>query len=190
MTNPRKPDKMMKSLIYALALILPLHGEEKQDIDFTALVAQADRYQLPKPPKNAALVLANTGWTSVLEQSSTDLDPSIYDPGFFLKTNVNGTPNVMTGFVTIDAEGQREHQPATLPFTTNPPEPKYGGYEFKGNSLKTFATAIQCARLGDLDNARALAQMYLRSEYNSGFQPLEASKPYKKNHPLLLASIA
>lgn len=182
---------MIKKFLLSLALVLSSCAQQKHEIDFPALVTQAERYQLPKPPKNAKLILANTGSTTTTTTAnrSSDLDPSIYESGFFLKSNPGGTAQVMTGFHQSLSEPRRKHQPATLPFSATPTKAKPGRYVFRGHSQASFSTAIQCARLGDLKNAQALADLYLNSEYNDGFHAQESSGHYKQEIPLLLARI-
>ena len=182
---------MMKSTLLFLTLVLSSCAKQKQkhEIDFPALVAQADRYKLPKPLKKATLILAKTDATTIAANRSSDRDPSIYEPGFLLKTNPDGTAQVMTGFRQSLSEPRRTHQPATLPFSATPTKPKSGGYVFRGSSQTSFSTAVQCARLGDLKNAQALADLYLNSEYHDGFHSHEPSDSYKKEIPLLLARI-
>jgi hypothetical protein len=60
-------------------------GDDKIEADFSKLLTIAERYDLPQPPKEAALVLANTGWTSIIGNSSTSHDPGIYQPAFVLE---------------------------------------------------------------------------------------------------------
>jgi hypothetical protein len=181
---------MLKTLsLLIISLTAIGYAKEKGEIDFVPLIAQADRYQLPKPAADARLVLGATGWTTVIGSSSSDLDPSVYEPGFILHENADGSASVMLGFTESHCERRREHEPAILPFIAKPPKLKLGGYAFRGNSLTTFSTAIQCARLGDLSNANALARLYLHAEYQDGFFTQEDTRPYQKNLPLLLARI-
>ena len=172
-----------------LILFLALPSWAKESFDLPALIAQADRYQLPKPPADAKLILANTGWTSVIGGSSSDLDPAVYESGYLLKNEKDDTAQVLCGFTQRLAKAQREHQPATLPFTTNPPTPKSGGYSFRGGSFSTLATAIQCARLGDFKNAEALVQLLLKSDYLHGFHAQERQSHFRTDLPLFLARI-
>lgn len=182
---------MIKMLcLFALFLPFVSCAQIQWQIDFEPLIAQADRYQLPKPAEKAQLILGNTGWTTPIGNSSSDLDPSVYEPGFLLHANEDGSAKVMLGFAISNCEKRRDHQPATLPFVAKPPKPKLGGYAFRGNSLTSFSTAIQCARLGDFKNANSLAQLYLNAEYKDGFHAQEGDGAYEKDIPLLLARIS
>ncbi|MGB0993458.1 MAG: hypothetical protein ACPG32_13440, partial [Akkermansiaceae bacterium] len=155
--------------------------------DFAALAKQADRYQLPTPPKGAKLVLGNTGWTTCVGNSSTALDPGIYQAGFLLPDKVDKKPVILAGFSKLVCDSDREHRPATRRFTTKPPKPALGGYGFRANSLTTFEVAVQCARRGDLKTAKALYGLYNKSEYKDGFFTQEPTRQYDPNPSLLLA---
>jgi hypothetical protein len=64
------------------------------------LIAIAKRYEIPMPPKQAKLILAHTGWTTLLGNSSTSRDPGIYSPAFLLEKGKDGSVKVMRGAVT------------------------------------------------------------------------------------------
>lgn len=178
---------MTKKLLLCFLLTLPSFSQEEVKIDLPALIAQADRYKLPKPPEGAQLILANTGYTTTAANRSSDLDPAIYEPGFLLKKKPDNSVLVLTGFIRTTAEPRRKHQPAVRPFSATPTKPKPGSYVFRGNSQSTFCTAIQCARLGDLKTARTLLQNYYKSEYIDTELDAKRDQLLPQNAHLLLA---
>lgn len=176
-------------LLLALALISWGSAGLAAEPDFVALAKQADRYQLPKPPNDTKLTLGNAGWVKCLGGSSTDQDPGRYLPGFLIKNNADGSAVILSGFQRLYCEKGIAHRPSTLPFTSSPPQAKLGGYSFRGNHLNTIATAIQCARRGDLETAKALHELWNKTESKDGFFTQESYSYYKNNYPLLLARI-
>ena len=180
---------MTKHLIVLSGLILSSCAQDLVEIkvNITSLVAQAKRYQLQKPPANARLILANTGYTTTSSNRSSDLDPSIYEPGFLSESKADGKAIVMTGFQKSTPEGHRKHQPVIIPFSAKPTKSKPGHYVFRGNSQASFGTAIQCARRGDLSNAKALFENFYRSKYKDFDRGISQTYLLPENAPIFLA---
>src|SRR5947209_6906631 len=82
--------------------------------DLTALAA---RYRLPMPTAEAELVLAHTGWRTVLGGESTSRDPGIYSPAFLLEKKSDGGAVVLRGSRTESVRRQRRTELAVRPFS-------------------------------------------------------------------------
>jgi hypothetical protein len=174
---------MIKIPLLLLALTFPLLGKKKQPIDIPALIKQADRYELPKPPKESELTLIHFGWTSMID----DRYLPRYESAFLLERNENESALVMAGFQTLrEAKEEKEH-PLILPYTRPSLKPHSKDYHHTGTSLNEFGVAIQCARRGELKRAKKLIRLYQSDDYHKGFKTLENGHRYTKNLPLLLA---
>lgn len=121
----------------------------KTPLDLPSLCEQADRYELPKPPGNSKLVLFHTG--SVTGQNGS-WSP-IYDATFFLKNNGDGTDSVMAGFAKIQTDVDDNEYPLILPFDGTVKKALPNEYVFRCDTMNCFATAIQCARRGNIETA-------------------------------------
>jgi hypothetical protein len=129
---------------------------ERTTIDFQELIRIADRHDLPAPPGEASLVLANTGWTQLVGSSSTSHDPGIYRPAFLLETLPGDRARVLMGWEERIVDSDADFRPAIRPFSPVPPEKKLKGHVLDRDPLSTIATVVQLSRRGDVENARLL----------------------------------
>ncbi len=125
----------------------------------------AERYGLPFPPKDAPLVLASTGRTTLAGNSSTSHDPGLYRPAFLLKKESERETRVLMGGEERVAFGDAEHRPPTRPFSLGQPEPRLTGYVLDVARMSTFVSVIQLAHRGSTEDARRLWALIERAEY-------------------------
>jgi hypothetical protein len=169
MRNRSAPDGTLAIVISAAVLIAagsllnernrPMTSVPKirsSEAGFPELVEIAERYELPRPPLKAPLVLANTGWTSLVGNSSTSHDPGIYRPAFLLKRLPKGKALVLMGWTERVVSTDSEHQPATRRYTLVQPEAKLKGYLLACNNMSSFVMAVQLAQRGELGEANKL----------------------------------
>ena len=176
---------MIARIVIALIFSTLLSIGEASDLG--KLVKQADRYQLPRPSAQSKLILGNTTITICLGKSSDERDPGLYVFGHLELKHYNGKATILTGFKELLCSPARAHRPAIRPYTITPPKPKLGGYVLDIGSLNTFATAVQCARLGDTSLAAEMVQAWQASYLKKKGIRRRVIKRYTNNHSLLLA---
>jgi hypothetical protein len=133
-------------------------------VDFKPLVKMANEFGLPAPPARSPLVLANTGWTTVLKSSSTDHDPGIYKPAFLLERLPDKKAKVLMGWKKTEALSDADHRPATRPFSFTPQKKKLLGYVTSFDDMNAFVMSVQLARRGDA-RAQKLYDHFRSAEY-------------------------
>lgn len=134
------------------ALVFP-SATRAEDPDFKKLVEIAKRYEIPMPPKEAKLVLAHTGGTMVLGNSSTNRDPGIYSPAFLLST-ADGTTMLLRG--TLKEPLRERGRINTREFDLERVERKLGGFVPEFDRASSIICAVQLAERGELETATAL----------------------------------
>ncbi|HEX7898583.1 MAG TPA: hypothetical protein VF950_12535 [Planctomycetota bacterium] len=145
------------TLWLAFCLAPALSSVEGQEaVDLAELAKMADDYGLPAPPKTATLVLANTGWTTVLSNRSSSDDPGLYRPAFLIETLPDRQARVFWGWTEEEVSGDAGHRPATRPYSLEVQEKKPKGYLLRAADMPSAVTAVQLARRGDLDGAKKL----------------------------------
>ena len=162
-------------------------GDDKIEADFSKLLTIAERYDLPQPPKEAALVLANTGWTSIIGNSSTSHDPGIYQPAFVLEKISKSKTRVLMGWTEKNVATSEQHNPATRPYSLTIPPPKLKGYVAEFNNLPAFVTAVQLARRNELGKAKAIWSHVANAERFSSVHPHENDGQWLSRPTILLA---
>ena len=174
---------MIQIPLLLLALTLPLLGKKKPPVDIPALIKQADRYELPKPPEGSKIILIHYGWIATIDERTLPR----YESAFLLGKNEDGSALVMAGFQTLrEAKEEKEHS-LILPYTQPSLKPRSKDYHHTGTSLNEFGVAIQCARRGELKRAKKLIRLYQSDDYHKGFKTMENGHRYTKDLPLLLA---
>jgi len=153
--------------------------------DSKTLVEIAHRHQLPLPPKAARLVLAHTGWWSVLGNQSTSKDPGIYSPAFLLAEQDGGPVVVLRGASRETLENHRQ-DPSWLPFSTKKIEPKLGGHVVSFNRLSAFVCAVQLASIGEEKLAESVWESFSTAQIWSDGRPFDQIREQIKNPSLLL----
>src|SRR5262245_33360926 len=101
MTRPRSERKQQpvaeREVDVATAAVPDEPAPDPVEPDLDALVRMAMRHGMQMPPDGARLVLADTGWTTVLGNRSTSRDPAIYSPAFVLEEKPDGSGIVLRG---------------------------------------------------------------------------------------------
>lgn len=170
-----------------LALPLCVCGEPFNTAVLTNIAA---RYQVPKPPPGARLVLAYTKDRICLEQQSTSRDPGIYAPVFLLDETTNGAV-ILSGFNRVHLQAE-PNRPLWRSFATNYVKPEFGGYAVSFNRLSAFICAVQAASIGHGSEAEQIWQSIESSkdwDYEEFDElPDEFNQLDQKNSSLLLAS--
>jgi hypothetical protein len=175
------------ALLFAVVLRGDVHGLEPDEIDFPDLVKIADRYALPRPPMKAPLVLANTGWTTTLGDSSTSHDPGIYRPAFLVRELPKGQARVLMGWTERVVNASAEHRPATRPYTLVPPDKKSKSYVLSCGNMSSFVTAVQLAQQGKLVEARKVWEQVNAAEFFDDENALEGVGRWRAKPRVLLA---
>lgn len=155
---------MISLLACSLIACIAVAAAQRGKPDFTELAKMAERYELPQPPADAKLVLANTGWSSSISSPSTSHDPGIYRPAFLLKPLPNGEAEVLMGWEKAIADSDAEHRPATRPYSLTTQKPKLKGYLLSCD-LSSFVIAVQLARRDRIREAKQLWSKTVEAEY-------------------------
>lgn len=128
----------------------------QEAVDLAELAKMADAYGMPAPPKTATLVLANTGWTTVLSNRSSSDDPGLYRAAFLLETLPDRQARVFWGWKEEEVSGDARHRPPTRAYSLEVQEKQAQGYVLRTADMLTAVSAVQLARRGELDAAKKL----------------------------------
>ena len=134
------------------------------EVDFERLVAMTKRYDLPTPPREAALVLAASDGTSLIKNHSTSLDPGIYTPAFLIK-DCGTTAVVWQGWSSKEVESRADYRPALRPFSLQEPKPKKKGYVADFRNGESLIAAIHLAQRGEQKSAQALMAKLAKEDF-------------------------
>ena len=156
-------------------------------VDFPELVALAEKYSLPFPPKDAPLVLATQGGTRCVGNSSTSHDPGIYRPAFLLKNIDDQKKSVFLGLGREIVESKVKHRPAIRAFSFKQPKAKLKGYVAQFNNFESFLAAVYLAQRGERERAHALIVRVHESEYLNGVNAMENIGALRSDYRQFLA---
>jgi hypothetical protein len=174
-------------LLYLLASLYSVGYVVRNDDkarDLEKLVAIGSRHGLPTAPKEARLVLAHTGrWRIVTVGNGSDIDDAaFYSPAFLLEERVDGSIVILRGLERKTLKPFRIDEPLWRKFSPDRVAPKAGSYATDFSSPSTFVCAVQLATRGDLNDAKALMQLFGEDDPEWGKQPTHLLANCIANH--------
>jgi hypothetical protein len=148
------------------------HFLERHGLEFTdlkSLAALAERYQLPKPPRESRLVLAHSQWWTFSGSNEEPKSIPIYTPAFLVKENPDKSIVIFRAskLQTIGPFGPTE--PLCRPFSLESVDPARTGYEV--HLAGSLVIVVDLYARGDHRMARQLLSGIAEEAFKPGVSP-------------------